>query len=109
MGSINRNLKAYVRYDGSGRVVPGSLVLRKNKPKVGNFQEVQGYQCCNSVTLTYTVTSPTITGVTLKLFCNGTQINSLASSANSTTIASLIIVLNNAFNVLFNSKTLTVP
>lgn len=100
MGSINRNLKAYVRYDGSGRVVPGSLVLRKNKPKVGNFQEVQGYQCCNSVTLTYTVTSPTITGVTLKLFCNGTQINSLASSANSTTIASLIIVLNNAFNVL---------
>ena len=42
-----RNLKAFVRYDGSGRVVAGSLILRKNKPKVGNFQEIQGYQCCN--------------------------------------------------------------
>ena len=44
MGS-NQNLKAYVRYDGSGRVVPGSLILRRNKPKVGNFQQVQGYEC----------------------------------------------------------------
>jgi hypothetical protein len=42
-----RNLKAFVRYDGSGRVVAGSLILRKNKPKVGNFQEVKAYQCCN--------------------------------------------------------------
>lgn len=46
MGSINkRDLKAYVRYDGSGRVVPGSLILRRNKPKVGNWQQVQGYEC----------------------------------------------------------------
>jgi hypothetical protein len=44
MGS-NQNLKAYVRYDGSGRVVPGSLILRRNKPKVGNWQQVQGYEC----------------------------------------------------------------
>ena len=42
-----RNLKAFVRFDGSGRVVAGSLILRKQKPKVGNFQEIQGYQCCN--------------------------------------------------------------
>ena len=46
MGSINkRDLKAYGRYDGSGRVVPGSLILRRNKPKVGNWQQVQGYEC----------------------------------------------------------------
>ena len=46
MGSINRrDLKAYVRYDGSGRVVPGSLILRRNKPKVGTWQQVQGYEC----------------------------------------------------------------
>lgn len=47
MGSNKRDLKAYVRYDGSGRVVAGSLILRRNKPKVGNWQEVQGYECCN--------------------------------------------------------------
>jgi hypothetical protein len=42
-----RDLKAFVRYDGTGRVVPSSLILRKNKPKVGKWTEVQGYQCCN--------------------------------------------------------------
>ena len=40
MGSINsRPLKAYVRFDGSGRIVAGSLILRKNKPKVGKWKE----------------------------------------------------------------------
>ena len=51
MGSINkRPLKAFVRFDGSGRVVSGSLVLRRNKPKVGNWQEIVAYECCNSTT-----------------------------------------------------------
>jgi hypothetical protein len=49
MGS-NQNLKAYVRYDGSGRVVPGSLILRRNKPKVGNWHQVQGYECASGGT-----------------------------------------------------------
>jgi len=43
----NRPLKAYVRYDGSGRVVSGSLILRKNKPKVGKWKELTAYECCN--------------------------------------------------------------
>ena len=42
-----RDLKAFVRYDGSGRVVAGSLIFRKKKPTIGNFQQVQSYQCCN--------------------------------------------------------------
>ena len=46
MGS-NQNLKAYVRYDGSGRVVAGSLILRRQKPKVGNWQQIQKNQCCD--------------------------------------------------------------
>jgi hypothetical protein len=101
MGSINkRDLKAYVRYDGSGRVVAGSLILRRHKPKVGNWQEIQGYECCNDVTLTYTVASPTITDVTVRLFCNGTEINYLFTASDSTTIASLISILNATFNVL---------
>jgi hypothetical protein len=45
--SNKRPLKAYVRYDGSGRAVSSSLIWRKNKPKVGNWKEVQGYECCN--------------------------------------------------------------
>ena len=51
MGSINkRPLKAFVRFDGSGRVVSGSLVLRRKKPKVGNWQEIVAYECCNPTT-----------------------------------------------------------
>ena len=46
MGS-NQNLKAYVRYDGSGRVVAGSLILRRQKPKVGNWQQINRSECCN--------------------------------------------------------------
>jgi hypothetical protein len=42
-----RDLKAYARFDGTGRIVPGSLVLRRTKPKVGTWTEVQAYECCN--------------------------------------------------------------
>jgi surface protein len=47
MASNKRFLKAYARFDGSGRIVPSSTILRKNKPKVGSWKEVQTYLCCN--------------------------------------------------------------
>lgn len=95
-----RLLKAYVRFDGTGRVVSSSLVLRKNKPKVGKWKEIPGYECCNTVTLTFTVPNPTINDVTVRLLCNGTQIHYLFTPSDSTTITSLINILNNTFNVL---------
>jgi hypothetical protein len=95
-----RDLKAYSRFDGTGRIVPGSTVLRRNKPRVGKWIEMQTYECCNDVTLLYTVSSPTITDVSVRLFCNGTEINYLYTASDSTTIASLINILNNTFNVL---------
>jgi len=68
MGSINsRPLKAFVRFDGSGRIVAGSLILRKNKPKVGKWKEIQAYECCflTSTTTTSTTTvAPTTTTTT---------------------------------------------
>jgi hypothetical protein len=42
-----RDLKAYARFDGTGRIVPGSLVLRRTEPKVGTWNEIQAYECCN--------------------------------------------------------------
>ena len=60
-----RNLKAFVRFDGSGRVVAGSLVLRKQKPKVGKWQEITAYECCNpTTTTTSTTVAPTTTTTT---------------------------------------------
>lgn len=65
MGAYNRkDLKAYVRYDGNGRVVPGSLILRRQKPKVGNWKEVAAYECCAPTTTTTTSTSSTTTTTT---------------------------------------------
>ena len=49
MANNQKKLKAFVRYDGSGRVVASSLILRKNKPRVGRWFEIPTYQCCNNV------------------------------------------------------------
>jgi hypothetical protein len=65
MGSINsRPLKAFVRFDGSGRIVAGSLILRKNKPKVGKWKEIPAYECCNPTTTSTTTAALTTTTTT---------------------------------------------
>lgn len=45
-------LKSYVRIDGSGRIVPGSVILRKQKPRVGRFKEIASTVCCEPVEVT---------------------------------------------------------
>jgi hypothetical protein len=47
MANSNNRLKAYVRYDGTGRVIAGSLILQRFKPKVGNWVEIDANECCN--------------------------------------------------------------
>lgn len=47
MASNKKNLKSFVRYDGSGRIVAGSQILRRNKPKIGNWAQIQAYECCD--------------------------------------------------------------
>lgn len=47
MANSNNKLKAYVRYDGTGRVIPGSLILQRFKPKVGNWSEINSTLCCD--------------------------------------------------------------
>lgn len=64
MSNNRKDLKGFVRYDGSGRVVAGSLILRRQKPKVGNWVEVPAYECCGPTTTTTTSTSSTTTTTT---------------------------------------------
>lgn len=66
MGSNKRDLKAYVRIDGSGRVVAGSLVLRRKMPKVGKWMEIQAYECCNPTTTTTTTSLIPVSDFRLK-------------------------------------------
>lgn len=49
MANNNNKLKAYVRYDGSGRVLPGGPILQRSKPKVGDWQEIDANECCNYI------------------------------------------------------------
>lgn len=51
----NKNLKSYFRYDGNGRIVPGSNILKRGKkPQNGNWGETNTDLCCNSTTTTTT-------------------------------------------------------
>jgi hypothetical protein len=47
MASNKKDLKAYVRYDGTGRLISGSLILQRSKPKVGNWKQIGAYECCD--------------------------------------------------------------
>jgi hypothetical protein len=60
----NNKLKAYVRYDGTGRVIAGSLILQRFKPKVGNWKEIDANECCNETTTTTTSSTSTSTTTT---------------------------------------------
>ena len=64
MASNRKTLKAFVRVDGSGRTVAGSNIMRINKPKVGNWREIQAYECCDPFTTTTTSSSTTTTTTT---------------------------------------------
>lgn len=92
-----RDLKAFVRFDGSGRVVAGSLILRRKKPKVGKWREIQGYQCCNGeVTISFEPEDVSLNGIDFELGCNtgtGTYIWSFIDET-STNITSLVAILN---------------
>jgi hypothetical protein len=59
-------LKAWVRYDGTGRVIAGGPILQSFKPKVGNWVEIDANECCQQTTTTTTTTEvpPTTTTTT---------------------------------------------
>ena len=64
MANSNNKLKAYVRFDGSGRIIAGSLILQRFKPKVGNWQEIDANECCNPTTTTTTSSTTSTTSTT---------------------------------------------
>lgn len=50
-------LKAWVRYDGTGRVVTAGPIFQANKPKVGNWRQINADLCCNPSGSTTTTTT----------------------------------------------------
>lgn len=93
-----RDLKAFVRYDGSGRVVAGSLILRRQKPKVGKWKEIQGYQCCNAPVLNTDGTIPAfpVTDTNSVIYCDTVNASyvSWATIGTFATIEELVSAMN---------------
>ena len=88
MANSNNRLKAYVRYDGTGRVIAGSLILQRFKPKVGNWQEIDANECCNFVPTTTTTTTteaPVTTTTTSSTSTSSTSTSTTTSTSTSTT------------------------
>lgn len=67
----NKKLKAFIRVDGLGNVIPATLEFREHPPKDGRFIQISGNMCCpNSgdingyILLKNTTASANITGFT---------------------------------------------
>jgi hypothetical protein len=92
MANIFR-LKAWVRYDGKGRLVGGGPILQESKPKNGDWVEINYEDCCVPTTTTTTTTSTSTTTSTttefpsLRLLFDFSDIESYSNSG--TTIADL--------------------
>jgi hypothetical protein len=84
MANSNNNLKAYVRFDGTGRVIAGSLILQRFKPKVGNWQEIDANECCNFVPTT-TTTTTTEAPVTTTTTSTSTSTSTTSTTSTTTT------------------------
>jgi hypothetical protein len=110
--SNQRDLKAFVRFDGSGRVVAGSLVLRKNKPKVGRWKEIQAYECCNYIPSTTTTTTTQGGGVTPTAFVKPYWLNT-DDACNDTAYGTLVFYSECTYLssgcAIFTDAALTIP
>lgn len=85
MANSNNQLKAYVRFDGTGRVIAGSLILQRFKPKVGNWVEIEANECCNFTTTTTTTVAPTSTTTTTTVAPTSTTTTTVAPTTTTTT------------------------
>ena len=82
--ATNNKLKAYVRFDGTGRVIAGSLILQRNKPKVGNWKEIDANECC--IPTTTTTTNSTTTAPTTTTTSSTTAAPTTTTTSSTTTI-----------------------
>ena len=103
----NTQLKAYVRFDGTGRIVPSSLILQRSKPKVGNWQEIDATECCGYVPSTTTTTSSstsTTTSTSTSTTTTSTSTSTTTSTSTSTTTTTTTAAPVSSFQVNFAGR-----
>lgn len=98
MASIDkRPLKAYVRFDGTGRVVSSSLILRRKMPKVGKWVEIPAYECCNPLPVREIFIEPAgypMSTPGIAILCNSVQVGYASVNAPVNNIGELVYSLN---------------
>lgn len=113
MGSVKlKDLKAFVRYDGSGRVVSGSLVFRKKKPKNGRWGEITKNLCCNENPSSTTTTTTQGGGNTPTAFIQQYYINATNACFSTTDGDFVVYSASSTLSVgstVFTDAALTTP
>jgi hypothetical protein len=104
----NNKLKAFVRFDGSGRIVSSSLIVQAFKPKVGNWKEIDAKECCNYVAPTTTSTTTEFPGYYTWLMGRDTDASSACGAIPVLTIYSAVTPLNLGV-ILYEDAALTIP
>lgn len=103
-------LKAWVRYDGTGRVISGGPIFQVNKPKVGNWKQIDADLCCNGgLTTTTTTTSG---GVTPTAFVKNYWLTGYDSCNNTTQGTGIFYSSSSTFEAgiaVFTDAALTIP
>jgi hypothetical protein len=109
MANNQKKLKAFVRYDGSGRVVASSLILRKNKPRVGRWVEIPQYLCCNGTSTTTTTNGGGVTPTAFikRYWFNTSQACSITSSPGLLVYSASTVL--QAGVTVFQNPSLTIP
>jgi hypothetical protein len=103
-------LKAFVRFDGTGTIVPSSTILAKSKPKVGKWVETLAYECCNYVPTTTTTTTPIpfqkTVYVALKKSdaCNGVGGSFVTAVGDGTTFCNSTTLTSSGFTALASGE-----
>lgn len=78
---MTKDLKAFVRFDGQGKIVPGTLIVQSFKPKVGRWEEISVGCCSNTSGLSGVIIpndyefmiTPLVSCFTIQLLCEGNQ------------------------------------
>lgn len=104
------NLKAWIRYDSNGRMVPGTMILREKKPS-GKFKEMvvpSVDECCSPTTTTTTTVAATTTTTTtaapeygiIGMAQYGSRTTSPSIPGNCTNICSIVEgpIINNLYS-----------
>jgi len=57
MSRNRKDFKTFYRFDGNGRIIPGSNILKKGyAPEEGTWKQTDAYECCNPIGTEYWVT-----------------------------------------------------